>query len=188
LVLVAQGFIGGKKERFSLEGCRTGFCIGTGPVSDGIVEIDPLVLYLPHGDRRPIGFGAAEKGGWARGCSDLGHDLARERVTVRVEARGAQADEHVARALRAERREDARALNGTDGESCEVVVIAVVHGGHLGRLAADERAARLAAALGDAADDGSGGGDVEVPACVVVEEEERLRALQKGRRGGGAHL
>ena len=54
---------GGKKKCFSLEGRGTGFSIGAGPVNDGIVEIDPLVLYLTHGDRRPIGFCAAEKGG-----------------------------------------------------------------------------------------------------------------------------
>ena len=113
----------------------------------------------------------------------LRDDLAGQRVAVRVEARRPQADEHVAGALRVERREDAPALHGADGEAREVVVAPVVHGRHLGRLAADERTAGLAAALGDAAHDGGGRGDVEVSAGVVVEEEQRLGALS--RRGGG---
>ena len=52
-------FTGGKKERFSLEGRGAGFCIGAGLVSDGIVEIDPLIFNLTHSD----GLRASEKGG-----------------------------------------------------------------------------------------------------------------------------
>ncbi len=47
-------FTGGKKERFSIEGRGTGFCIGAGLVSDEIVEIDPLIFDLTHSDGRPI--------------------------------------------------------------------------------------------------------------------------------------
>ena len=53
----------------------------------------------------------------------------------------------------------------------------MVHAGHLGRLAADQRAAGLPAALRDAADDACGGGDVELAGGEVVEEEQRLGAL-----------
>jgi len=56
-------FTGGKKERFSLKGRGTGFCIGVGLVSDGIIEIDPLIFDLTHSDWRPISLRAAEKGG-----------------------------------------------------------------------------------------------------------------------------
>ena len=53
-------------------------------------------------------------------------------------------------------RQELAALDGADREAGEVVVAAVVHARHLGRLAADQRAAGLAAALGDAGDDARG--------------------------------
>ena len=52
-----------------------------------------------------------------------------------------------------------------------------VHAGHLGGLAADQRAAGLAAALGDALDDRGAGLGIELAAGEVVEEEQRLGAL-----------
>ena len=51
--------------------------------------------------------------------------------------------------------------------------------GMLGGLAADERAARLLAAGGDALDDVGGDVDVEPLAHEVVEEEQRLGALHE---------
>ena len=51
-----------------------------------------------------------------------------------------------------------------------------VHAGHLGGLSADERAAGLAAALGDAGDDLLGLGRAELARGEVVEEEEGLCA------------
>ena len=51
--------------------------------------------------------------------------------------------------------------------------------GMLGRLAADQRAAGLLAAARDALDDLAGDGDVELAAGEVVEEEQRLGALDQ---------
>jgi hypothetical protein len=53
----------------------------------------------------------------------------------------------------------------------------VVHAGHLGGFAADERAACEAAAMGDAVDDGCALLDIELAGGKIVEEEERLGAL-----------
>ncbi len=72
-----------------------------------------------------------------------------------------------------------RLLDDADGEAGEVVFAVGVHAGHLGRLAADQRAAGLLAARGDALDHQRRGGDVEPPAGEIVEEEQRLRALHE---------
>jgi len=56
-------FTGCEKERFPLVGRSTRFCIGAGPVGDGVVEVDPLVFDQTHGDGWPIGFRASEQGG-----------------------------------------------------------------------------------------------------------------------------
>ncbi len=48
---------------------------------------------------------------------------------------------------------------------------------HFGRLSSDQRRAGLTAALRDAFDNGDACVDVELAGGVVVEEEERLRAL-----------
>ncbi len=42
------------------------------------------------------------------------------------------------------------ALGRTDREAREIVVVALIHAGHFGRLAADQRAARPTAAFGNA--------------------------------------
>ena len=73
-------------------------------------------------------------------------------------------------------------LDDAHAEAGEVVVVAVVHARHLGRLAADQRAARQLAAVGDAADDGLGDVDAQLAAREVVEEEERLGAGHERRR------
>ena len=101
-----------------------------------------------------------------------------------MRAGGGQADDDVARGgPRAV--DDAVALHHADAEAGEVVVVAVVHAGHLGGLAADERGAREFAAFGDAADDGLGDVDAQFAGGVVVEEEQRLGA--RHRDVVGAH-
>lgn len=65
----------------------------------------------------------------------------------------------------------------------EVVVAVGVHARHLRRLATDERAARLPAALRDAADDVRRLRHVELASGVVVQEDERLSALQAAISG-----
>ncbi len=74
-------------------------------------------------------------------------------------------------------RQEPVALHRADGKSREIVVALAVEPGHLGRLAADERCARLAAALGDPLDDPPGGLDVERGGGEIVEEDQRLRTL-----------
>ena len=79
-----------------------------------------------------------------------------------------------ARSLRAV--DDAIALDHADAEAGEVVVVAVIHAGHLGRFAAHQRGAGQHAAFGDAADHRLGDLDAQLAGGVVVEEEQRLGA------------
>jgi hypothetical protein len=69
------------------------------------------------------------------------------------------------------------ALDRADAEAGEVVIALRIHARHLGRLAADQRAARLAAAHGDRGDHPLGDLRIEPPAGEIIEEEERLGAL-----------
>ena len=64
-----------------------------------------------------------------------------------------------------------------DAKAREIVVRAVIHAGHLGGFAADQRAAGLHAALDDARDDPFADIDIEFAAGEVVQEEQRLGAL-----------
>ena len=93
-----------------------------------------------------------------------------------MHARGRQPDQHVADDDVAAR-QDLAALDGADGKAGKVVVARLVHARHLGRLAADQRAAGLPAAVGDAGDDRPRGLHVELAAGEIVEEEQRLGAL-----------
>ncbi len=74
-------------------------------------------------------------------------------------------------------RQQAVALGGADREARQIVVALDVHAGHLGRLAAHQRATGAAAAFGDARHDTTTRVHVEPPAGIVVEEEQRLGAL-----------
>ena len=75
--------------------------------------------------------------------------------------------------------DDAGLFDDADGKAGEVVFARRVHARHFRRLAADQRAARRLAAVGDAADDFGGDVDVELAAGEVVEEEQRLGALHE---------
>ena len=59
----------------------------------------------------------------------------------------------------------------------EVVIAVLVETGHFGGLAADQRAAGFAAALGDAGNDGGGGLRIELAAGKIIQKEQRLGAL-----------
>ena len=83
---------------------------------------------------------------------------------------------HVARANVVSRQHGV-ALDRADREAREVVVVAVIDAGHLRGLAADQRAAGLLAAVGDARDDRGAHLRVELAGGEVVEKEQRLRAL-----------
>ena len=95
-----------------------------------------------------------------------------------MHARRRQPDQHVARRDVAAR-QDLAALHGADGKAGEIVVLAGIHARHLGRLAADQRAAGLPAALGDAGDHRARHLHVELSAGEIVEEEQRLGALRQ---------
>ncbi len=68
------------------------------------------------------------------------------------------------------------ALDDADDATREVVVARAVDAGHLGRLAADERAAVRLARRHEPADDLLGDVGREAAGAEVVEEEERARA------------
>ena len=70
-------------------------------------------------------------------------------------------------------------LHHADSESGQIVFAGRVHARHLGRLAADQRAAGLLAARRDALHDAGRGRDLELAAGKVIEEEQRLRALHQ---------
>ena len=70
-----------------------------------------------------------------------------------------------------------RALDGADAEAGEVVIALGIHARHLRRLAADERTAGLPATVGNRSDDRLCDGRIELPGREIVEEEERLGAL-----------
>ena len=74
-------------------------------------------------------------------------------------------------------RQDAVTLHRTDGKAREIVVLCRIHARHLGGLAADQRAAGLPAALGDARHHAAGRLHIELAAGEIVEKEQRLRAL-----------
>jgi hypothetical protein len=93
-----------------------------------------------------------------------------------MHAGGGQAEDDVAgREIRA--RQQRPALGCADREAREIVILLGIHAGHLGGLAADQRAARLPAAIGDAAHDLDADLRVELAGGVVVEEEQGLGAL-----------
>ena len=75
--------------------------------------------------------------------------------------------------------DDALFFDHADGEACQVVFAFGVHAGHFGGFAADEGAAGFFASLGDAFNHVGSAGDVEFAAGEIVEEEQRLRALNQ---------
>ena len=109
-------------------------------------------------------------------CGLLEQHPAGQRVAVGAQAGRRQADQHVAGAdvLAGD---ELVALDHADGEADEVELARVHGAGVLGHLAADERAAGLAAALGHALDELLDVVGVELADRDVVEEEQRLGAL-----------
>ena len=102
----------------------------------------------------------------------------RERVTVRVQAAAREADEHVALA-HAPGAEHPLLLHTPDDEAREVVVGRRVQPGHLGGLAAHQRAAVLAAPRRDARDHRLDRRRHERAERDVIEEEQRRGALHE---------
>ena len=100
---------------------------------------------------------------------------AHEREAVGVHAARRQPDQCVARDD-ARTVDDAVALGDAEREAREVDVVGAVHVGQLGGLAAEQRAARLPAAVGDALDDVGDALGVEPPDRDVVEEQHGIGA------------
>ena len=103
-------------------------------------------------------------------------DAADQRKAVGVQARRGEAQHDVSLGDVGRRKQPA-ALDRADGEAGEIVVAAGVHARHLRGLAADQGAAGLPAALGDAGDDRRALIGIEPAGGEIVEEEQRLGAL-----------
>ncbi len=106
----------------------------------------------------------------------VGGEAADERKAVRMDSGRSEPENRVAGADRAAV-EQSLALDRADAEAGEVVIALGIHPRHLGGLAADQRAAGLAAALGDRGDHTLGDGGIELSACIIIEEKQRLGAL-----------
>ena len=112
---------------------------------------------------------------------DVEHDPPRQRIAVGVQPGGRQADEHVARRDRSAV-DQPLARDGADDEAGDVVFAVGVEARHLRRLAAEERAAVLAARARQALDDLHGHVRLEPAGREVVEEEQRLARPGRGCR------
>ncbi len=110
------------------------------------------------------------------GVSHIAHDPPDQRETVRMNARARQAKDDVTGRDGCSGQHPV-AVDRSDAEAGEVVVAGRIHARHLGRLAADQRAAGLAASFGDRRDHGRCNGIVELAGRVIVEEEQGLGAL-----------
>ena len=98
-----------------------------------------------------------------------------QRVAVRMEPRRGEAHDRVP-GLRRGPVEEPAPLPHPDAEPSEVELVGLHEPGVLGRLAAGERRAGLAAALGDPRDQGRDPPRIQPPDRDVVEERERLGA------------
>ena len=110
----------------------------------------------------------------------LADERAHEREAVGVEAGGGEAEHDVAR-LAALPVDQALAVDDPDAGAREVELVLAVDARQLGRLAADQRAAGLAADVGRALDQLGDLLELELVGGDVVEQEERLGA-------GGEHV
>ena len=102
-------------------------------------------------------------------------DLADQRETIGVDAAGGQRKDHVARSHAAVVN-DLRLIHDAHGETGQIIVAGGHHAGMLRRLAADEGAAGLHAALCHAGDDGRHLLRLVFADGDVVQKEQGLRA------------
>lgn len=93
-----------------------------------------------------------------------------------MHAGAGKAENHVAR-FGAWLQDKVFALGGADGKSGEIKIAVRIHARHFRRLAADQGGTRLAAAFGNSGNNSARGVNVEFPRCVIIEEEQRLGAL-----------
>ena len=102
-------------------------------------------------------------------------DLAHQAVAVGVQAGAGQAEHHVA-GLDGPAVDDVVALDDADAEAGHVVIARLVEVGQDGRLAADQGAVGLHAAVADALDEIARQGRIVLRHREVVEEQQRLAA------------
>ena len=95
-----------------------------------------------------------------------------------MRARGRQRDQHIAR-LDLGAIDQLLLLGNGDTEAGQIEITVLVHAGHLCGLAADQRTTGLLAALGNALDDRRGDAGIELAGGVVIEEEQRLGAVDQ---------
>ena len=115
---------------------------------------------------------------WSSALAPADRDqLADQRIAVGVRAGGGQADDGIAGAAPCEPSMIASRLDDADAEAGEVVVVAVIHAGHLGGLAADQRAPACTQPSAMPRDHAGGDVHLQLAGGVVVEEEQRLGAL-----------
>src|SRR5690625_549059 len=117
------------------------------------------------------------QGGCAHGCVQLFaavlEHLANKRIAVAVGAAGGQ-PENDAVVVDGGAVYEFVVLDCADRKAGQIVFPATVHAGHLSRFAANQCAAGLAAALGNAGDDGRRGVNVQFATREVVEKKQRL--------------
>ena len=104
--------------------------------------------------------------------------LAHQRIAVGVRPAGSQAQQSVTD-LHAAAIDDLAALDHAHGKAGHVILAVRIHARHLGRLAAQQRAAGLLAAPGNAAHHGCCRVHVQMPAGEIVQEEEWLGPLHQ---------
>src|SRR5262249_39831925 len=109
---------------------------------------------------------------------DVEHDAPREAVAVAVQTRRGQTEHDVVR-LHIRAIHDALALDDADGESGQIVLAARVQIRQLRGLAADQRASRAPAALGDAAHERFYAVGVQARHPDVIQEVKRLCAVDQ---------
>ncbi len=111
-----------------------------------------------------------------QGQAGIGDDLADQAEAVGMHAAGRDADQHVP-GLHLRPVNQFGFLHDAGGESGDVVFAVRVHARHFRRLAADQRAACLAAAFRHAGHDGFHLGGNVVADGDIIQEDQRLRAL-----------
>ena len=121
-------------------------------------------------------FAVGERRGRIPGEPFFFDQLSHKAVAVGMHARRRQPDQHVARD-NVGAWQNLVALDGADAEAREIIVGIAVQARHFRRLAADQRAAALAATLRDTGNDAAGVVDVEFSGGEIVEKEQRLGAL-----------
>ena len=146
------------------------------------VALDAAARHVAHGadvdrveQRRHLGrvdAGRHQQVGLGRVVAEHAPD---QREAVGVRPAGGEADDHVA-ALDPPAVDQPVLRHLADAEAGDVQVVVGHHAGMLGRLAAQQRAAGLAAAVGDALHQRGDALGIDAADRDVVEEEQRLRA------------